>query len=85
MSALARIGVGTGGTPGAILFFRMGDFYEMFFEDAVYVAGALGLTLTTRDKGKPESEGPLTAYRALFDVEHRAELETFPRLWRGLW
>jgi HD-like signal output (HDOD) protein len=27
----------------------------------------------------------VAAYRALFDVEHRAELETFPRLWRGLW
>jgi HD-like signal output (HDOD) protein len=27
----------------------------------------------------------VAAYRALFDVEHRAELDAFPRLWRGLW
>jgi DNA mismatch repair protein MutS len=40
--------------PDAILFFRLGDFYEMFYEDAVYVARALDLTLTTRDKGKEE-------------------------------
>lgn len=40
--------------PDAILFFRLGDFYEMFYEDAVYVARALSLTLTTRDKGKDD-------------------------------
>ena len=38
--------------PGCILFFRLGDFYEMFFEDAVTVARTLDLTLTSRDKGK---------------------------------
>jgi DNA mismatch repair protein MutS len=38
--------------PDAIVFFRLGDFYEMFFEDAVIAAGLLDLTLTTRDKGK---------------------------------
>ncbi len=38
--------------PGCILFFRLGDFYEMFFEDAVTAAGVLDLTLTSRDKGK---------------------------------
>ena len=32
----------------AILFFRMGDFYEMFFEDALVAARALDLTLTSR-------------------------------------
>lgn len=36
---------------GAILFFRMGDFYEMFFEDAALAARELGLTLTTRNNG----------------------------------
>ena len=36
----------------AILFFRMGDFYEMFFEDAKTVSRVLGLTLTSRSKGK---------------------------------
>ena len=36
--------------PDAILFFRMGDFYELFFEDAKTAAGLLDLTLTARDK-----------------------------------
>ncbi len=40
--------------PDAIVFFRLGDFYEMFYEDATYVAKTLGLTLTTRDKGKED-------------------------------
>ena len=40
--------------PDAIVFFRLGDFYEMFYEDAVYVSRALNLTLTTRDKGKED-------------------------------
>ena len=38
----------------AILFFRMGDFYEMFFEDAKIAARELGLTLTTRDRNKKD-------------------------------
>ncbi len=38
----------------AILFFRMGDFYEMFFEDAKIAARELGLTLTSRDKNKKD-------------------------------
>ena len=37
-------------TPGALLLFRMGDFYELFYEDAVTAAKILGLTLTSRDK-----------------------------------
>ncbi|HEU5061509.1 MAG TPA: DNA mismatch repair protein MutS, partial [Kofleriaceae bacterium] len=41
--------------PDAIVFFRMGDFYEMFFEDAVIAARALDLTLTTRDKGREDA------------------------------
>ncbi|WP_438029636.1 DNA mismatch repair protein MutS [Sorangium sp. So ce233] len=40
--------------PDAILFFRMGDFYEMFNDDAVLVSRALNLTLTSRNKGEPE-------------------------------
>jgi len=36
----------------AIRFFRMGDFYELFHEDAKTVARVLGLTLTSRDKGE---------------------------------
>ena len=37
--------------PGAILFFRMGDFYEMFEDDARVAARDLGLTLTSRNNG----------------------------------
>ena len=40
----------------AILFFRLGDFYEMFNEDAKLASRELDLTLTTRDRGKPEEE-----------------------------
>ena len=39
-----------------ILFFRLGDFYEMFDEDAKVDARELDLTLTTRDRGKPKEE-----------------------------
>ena len=41
--------------PDAIIFFRCGDFYEMFFEDAVLAARLLELTLTSRDKGKDDA------------------------------
>src|SRR5207245_2830864 len=40
--------------PDAFVFFRLGDFYEMFFEDAVRGAAALGLTLTSRNKNDPQ-------------------------------
>lgn len=39
----------------SILFFRMGDFYEMFFEDAVIAAKILEITLTSRNKNKEGS------------------------------
>ncbi len=39
-----------------ILFFRLGDFYEMFDEDARVASSELDLTLTTRDRGKPKEE-----------------------------
>ena len=39
----------------ALLFFRMGDFYELFLDDAKLAAEILGLTLTSRDK---DSENP---------------------------
>ena len=42
----------------AILFFRMGDFYEMFYEDAEIASRTLGLTLTSRNNGGA-SEVPL--------------------------
>ncbi len=42
--------------PDSILFFRLGDFYEMFNEDAKLVSKELDLTLTTRDRNKPAEE-----------------------------
>ena len=42
--------------PDCLLFFRLGDFYEMFNEDAKVGSEELGLTLTTRDRGKPEDQ-----------------------------
>src|SRR5689334_9021315 len=42
--------------PGAILMFRMGDFFELFFDDAVIASRELELTLTSRDK---ESNEPI--------------------------
>ncbi len=44
--------------PDAILFYRMGDFYELFFDDALQVAPLLDLTLTARQKGTP-NEAPM--------------------------
>jgi DNA mismatch repair protein MutS len=38
--------------PDALVFFRLGDFYELFFEDAVTASRELQLTLTSRDKTK---------------------------------
>ncbi len=37
-----------------VIFYRLGDFYEMFFEDAIKVSDLLGLTLTGRDCGLPQ-------------------------------
>jgi DNA mismatch repair protein MutS len=41
--------------PDALLFFRMGDFYELFLEDAELGAKLLDIALTSRDKGKPDA------------------------------
>ena len=40
----------------SILFFRLGDFYEMFDEDAILASRELDLTLTSRDRSKPKEE-----------------------------
>ncbi|MGQ3046731.1 MAG: DNA mismatch repair protein MutS [Niveispirillum sp.] len=40
--------------PGTLLFYRMGDFYELFFDDAVQAAGALDITLTKRGQHQGE-------------------------------
>ncbi len=45
----------------AVLFFRMGDFYEMFYDDAKIASEVLGLTLTSRAHGKA-SEVPLAGF-----------------------
>ena len=63
---------------GAILFFRLGDFYEMFFDDAVLASKELELTLTARDcgqnkkaknaawrNGRPCAAFPTTAAKAI--------------------
>ncbi len=42
--------------PDCLLFFRLGDFYELFHDDAKLGAEELGLTLTSRDRSKPEDE-----------------------------
>ena len=47
--------------PGCILFFRMGDFFELFEEDAVVASKILGLTLTSRNNGA-SGETPLCGF-----------------------
>ncbi len=42
--------------PDALLFFRLGDFYELFYDDAPIAARALDLTLTARNKDKEKGE-----------------------------
>ncbi len=44
--------------PGCVLLFRIGDFYEMFDDDAVNVSRAIGLTLTQRTEGVPMAGVP---------------------------
>ncbi|HXI21949.1 MAG TPA: hypothetical protein VNH46_12720, partial [Gemmatimonadales bacterium] len=94
----------TGGTPlmqqyreikarhrDAILFFRMGDFYEMFFEDAQLAARLLNITLTSRGDGIPLAGVPVKAaaeyLRQLIAGGHRVaicEQVEDPRLAKGL-
>ena len=59
--------------PDAILFYRMGDFYEMFFEDAQLASRVLEITLTTRNKND-ESPVPMCG------VPHRAARSYIARL-----
>src|SRR5258707_15034475 len=42
--------------PGYVLFFRMGDFYEMFWDDAKLANQGLGVTLTSRIRGGLDAE-----------------------------
>jgi DNA mismatch repair protein MutS len=52
--------------PDALVFFRMGDFYELFFEDAQKAAAALGITLTARGQhgGEPIPMAGVPAHAA---------------------
>src|SRR5207244_3645059 len=77
-----------------LLLFRMGDFYELFYEDAKTASRILGLTLTSRDKGEnpiPMAGFPyhqLESYLAkLISAGHRAavcEQVEDPKLAKGL-
>ena len=62
----------------AILFFRMGDFYEMFFDDAELGARVLGITLTARGDGVPLAGVPVKAaadyLRQLVAAGHRVAI-----------
>ncbi|MEN0112045.1 MAG: DNA mismatch repair protein MutS, partial [Planctomycetota bacterium] len=46
----------------ALLLFRMGDFYELFYDDAKDASRLLGITLTTRDKDKPGKAVPMAGF-----------------------
>jgi DNA mismatch repair protein MutS len=77
--------------PEALLLFRMGDFYELFFDDAKLGARVLGIALTTRDGTTPMAGIPhhaLESYLArLVAVGHKvaiSEQVTDPRLAKGL-
>ncbi len=59
--------------PDTILFFRMGDFYEMFEDDARLAARELGLTLTSRNNGGA-SEVPLAGVPAKAGIEYLRRL-----------
>ena len=75
----------------AILFFRMGDFYEMFFDDAELGARVLSITLTSRGDGVPLAGVPVKAaadyLRQLVAAGHRVaicEQVEDPKLARGI-
>ncbi len=61
--------------PDCVLFFRMGDFYETFYDDAVLCHKVLGITLTERTKGVPMAGVPYHAIenylRRLIEAGHR--------------
>ena len=48
--------------PDALLLFRMGDFYEMFGDDAVRASALLGIAVTTRDKDKGDQAMPMAGF-----------------------
>ncbi|MCA9283445.1 MAG: hypothetical protein KDA30_15570, partial [Phycisphaerales bacterium] len=79
--------------PDALVFFRMGDFYEMFHDDAKVAAEELGLTLTARDRERriPMAGVPVRAadgyLRRLLERGHKVavcEQVTDPATTKGL-
>ncbi len=77
--------------PDTVLFYRVGDFYEMFHEDATLAARVLDITLTSRGDGVPLAGVPVKAaaeyLRALVGAGHRVaicEQVEDPRLAKGL-
>jgi DNA mismatch repair protein MutS len=77
--------------PDTILFYRVGDFYEMFHEDAELAARILDITLTSRGDGVPLAGVPVKAaaeyLRLLVGAGHRVaicEQVEDPKLARGL-
>ena len=59
--------------PDAIVFYRLGDFYEMFFDDALVAARELDLTLTARNRGK-DDEAPMCGVPAVSHEGYIAKL-----------
>ena len=57
--------------PDAILFFRVGDFYETFGEDAIHASRVLGITLTKRNNGCSSSELAGFPHHALDTYLHK--------------
>jgi DNA mismatch repair protein MutS len=77
--------------PGCVLFFRMGDFYEMFYDDAKLAHKVLGVTLTQRTEGVPMAGVPYHAVegylRRMIQAGHRVavcEQVEDPRQARGV-
>jgi DNA mismatch repair protein MutS len=60
--------------PDAIVFFRMGDFYEVFFDDAALCSAALGITLTSRAKGPDGDRIPMAGVPHHAGAAYIAEL-----------
>ena len=54
----------------ALLFYRMGDFYEMFFEDAILASKALDIALTKRGKGKEGEDVPSACQQHLLSTTY---------------
>ena len=69
--------------PDEVVFFRMGDFYEMFFDDARLVSEVLGITLTSRSKDRSGERIPMAGVpvksvdgyiRRLIEAGHRVAI-----------